>query len=267
MSVLARVAGLHPMDTQAYPIVGVAPRWKLCHLMRSPNPTMNRFEVSDAAEDLERQTLALVQTLVHLLDRALDAVVFGDGRLADQVVVTAADRKRDCQRVQEGVMSALGDHPAAGELQMLAALLQIVRGAERISAQCLKIATIVPDVAGGRTSAIFCDLVDPAARVSISEVWLAKQSFATRDVDLAHEVARADTELRRRSREIYRAALQPGEGEVVSPISMAAFLAASYLERIGDIAVDLAEQTVIVVNGLFREVDGVSAPYQAPATV
>ena len=44
---------------------------------------------------------------------------------------------------------------------MLAALLQIVHGAERIGAQCLKIVTILPDVAGGRTSAIFCDLVEP----------------------------------------------------------------------------------------------------------
>jgi phosphate uptake regulator len=232
-----------------------------------PMPRMNRLMVSDAAEDLERETLALVQRLVHLLDRALDAVVFGDDRLADEVVASAADRKHECLRVREGVMSALGDHPSAAELQILAALLQIVHGAERISAQCLKIATIVPDVAGGRTSAIFCDLVDPAARVSVSEVWLAKQSFATRDVDLAHEVARADTELRRRTREIYRVALEPEDGDVVSPISMAAFLAASYLERIGDIAVDLAEQTVIVVNGLFREVDDVPAPQPAPATV
>jgi phosphate uptake regulator len=235
--------------------------------MRYPNPGTNWFEVRPEADDLERQTLALARALVHLLDRALDAIVFGDGRLADQVVAAAGERERECQRLQEGVMSALGDHPSAGELQILAALLQVVRGAERISAQCLKIATIVPDVAGGRTSAIFRDLVDPAARVSVSELWLAEQSFAKRDVDLAHEVARADVELRRRSREIYRAALEPADGDMVSPVSMAAFLATSYLERIGDIAVDLAEQTVIVVNGLFREVDDVPAPQPAPARV
>jgi phosphate uptake regulator len=228
---------------------------------------MSQSELTDTAEELERQTLAVVQALVHLLDRALDAVVFADGRVADQVVAASADRKRECQRVQESVMSALGHHPGARELQMLAALLQIVRGAERLSGQCLKLATIVPDVAGGKTSAIFSDLVDPAARVSVSEVWLAKQSFATRDVDLAHEALRVDVELRRRSREIYRAVLQPAGADGVSPVSMAAFVATTYLERIGDIAVDLAEQTVIVVNGLFREVGDVPAPQRAPAPV
>jgi phosphate uptake regulator len=228
---------------------------------------MNQSEPSETVAELEREALAVVQALVHLLDRALDGIVYGDSRLADEVVAAASERKRECQRVQEGVMSALGCHPAPGELPMLAALLQIVRGAERISGQCLKIATIVPDVAGGKTSAIFCELVDPAARVSVSEVWLAKQSFATRDVDMAHEVVRADVELRRRSRQIYRAALEPAGADVVSPTSMAAFLAASYLERIGDIAIDLAEQTVIVVNGLFREVADVLTQQPAPATV
>ena len=86
--------------------------------------------------------------------------------------------------------------------------------------------------------------------------------------DLAHEVARAGGRVElKRGREIYRAALGPADGDMVSPVSMAAFLAASYLERIGDIAVDLAEQTVIVVNGLFREVDDVPAPQPAPASV
>lgn len=228
---------------------------------------MNQSTVSKAAEDLEHEALALVQGLIHLLDRALDAVVYGDRRLSDEVVAAVTERGGQCQRVREAVMSALGRHPAAQELQILAALLHIVRGAERLGVQCIKIATIVAELAGGKSAAIFCDLVEPAGRVSVSAVWLAKQSFATRDVDLTHEVMRAEVELRRRSREIYRAALEPGNADAVSPASMAAFLAGSYLERVGDIAIDLAEQTVIVVDGLFREIAGVAARQQAAAAV
>jgi phosphate transport system protein len=228
---------------------------------------MNQPAVSKAARDLEHDALTVVQGLIHLLDRALDAIVYGDRRLADHVVATVTERKGQCQRIQEAVMSALGRHPAPDELQLLAALLHVVRGAERLGVQCLKIATIVPELVGGKPSAIFCDLVEPAARVSISAVWLAKQSFATRDVDLTHEVMRAEVELRRRSREIYRAALEPGDADAVSAGAMAAFLAGSYLERVGDIAVDLAEQTVIVVDGLFREIADVTARQHAPATV
>jgi phosphate uptake regulator len=221
-------------------------------------------EVTETAEDLERQTLVVLQALVLQLNRALDAVVYGDRQLAEEVVGSTTERTWECQRVQEGVTSALGRHPPPDELQALAALLHIARGAGRLSGQCKKIAMIVGQVPDGQRGSIFCDLVDPAARVSISAVWLAKQSFATRDIELAHEVVRADAQLRRQSQEIYRAALA---ADMVSASSMAAFLTASYLERVGDIAIDLAEQTVIVVAGRFGDATDVTALHRAAVTI
>lgn len=221
-------------------------------------------EVTETAEDLERQTLVALQALVHQLDRALDAVVYGDRRLGDEVVASTKERTWQCQRVQEGVMSALGRHPAPHAVQALAALLHIARGAGRLSEQCKKIAMVVPQIPDGQRGPIFGDLVDPAARVSVSAIWLAKQSFATRDIELAHEVVRADAQLRRQSQEIYRAALA---ADMVSASSMAAFLTASYLERVGDIAIDLAEQTVIVVAGGYGDAADVTAPNRAAVTL
>lgn len=221
-------------------------------------------EVPETTADLERHTLAAVQALVHQLDRALDAVVYGDRRPADAVVASTRERTWECQRAQESVLSALGRHSAPDDVQALSALLHIARGAERLSEQCKKIAMIVREVPDGERGPIFCDLVDPAARVAVSAVWLAKQSFATRDVELAHEVERADAQLRRQSQEIYREALA---ADTVSASSMAAFLAASYLERIGDIAIDLAEQTVIVVASRLRDVADATSRQRAAATL
>ena len=187
-------------------------------------------------------------------------MVYGDRQLADEVLGSTRNRTWDCQRVQEGVMSALGRHKAPDQLQALAALLHIARGAGRLSEQCEKIAMIAPQVPDGQRRPIFCDLVDPAARVAVSAIWLAKQSFAARDLDLAHEVVRADAQLRRQSQDIYRAALAT---DMLSASSMAAFLAASYLERVGDIAIDLAEQTVIVVLGRFRDITDVTTAHRA----
>lgn len=221
-------------------------------------------EVTETAEDLERQTLVALQALVHQLDRALDAVVYGDRQLGDEVVASTKERTWQCQRVQEGVMSALGRHPAPDELQTLAALLHIARGAERLSEQCKKIAMVVPQIPDGRRGTIFGDLVDPAVRVSVSAVWLAKQAFAARDIELAHEAVRADAQLRRQCQEIYRAALA---ADIVSASSMAALLTASYLERVGDIAIDLAEQTVIVVAARLDDISDVATPHRAAVTL
>ncbi|HJS95155.1 MAG TPA: PhoU domain-containing protein [Solirubrobacteraceae bacterium] len=225
---------------------------------------MSQSKLTETVQGLERYTLAALQALIHQLNRAADAVVYGDRQLAHEVLLTTSERRRECQRVQEDLTSALGQHPAPDELRALAALLQIARGAGRLSDECKKIAMVVPQVPDGPRGAIFIDLVDPAARVSVSAIWLAKQSFATRDVDLAHEVLRVDAELRRRSRDIYRAALV---ADPVTRSSMAAFLAANYLERVGDIATDLAEQTVIAVTGLFWDVTAVPPPDRSAATL
>lgn len=221
-------------------------------------------EVTETAADLERQTLVALQALVHQLNRALDAVVHGDRQLADGVVASTRERTWECQRVQEGVMSALGRHPSGDALQELAALLHIARGAGRLSEQCKKLALIAAQLPDGQRGPIFCDLVDPAARVSVSAIWLAKQSFAARDIEVAHEVVRTDAQLRRQSQEIYRAALA---ADMVNASSMAAFLAASYLERVGDIAIDIAEQTVIVVAGRPHDVADVTTPHRAAVTL
>lgn len=217
-------------------------------------------EDTDTAEDLERHTLVAVGALVHQLNRALDALVIGDRQLADEVVASTFERNRECQRVEESVMSALGCHPAPDALQALAALLHIARGAGRLSEQCKKIAMTVPQVPDRQRGPIFSDLVEPAAGVAVSAVWLAKQSFANRDLELAHEVVRADAQLMRRCQEIYRAALAT---DAVSSPLMAAFLAASYLERVGDIAIDMAEQTIIVVAGRFVDVADAITPGRA----
>jgi phosphate uptake regulator len=221
---------------------------------------MSHSQVTQTTEDLERQTLAAFQALVHQLNRALDAVVYGDHELAGRVLASTQERTWECQRVEEGVTSALGRHPTPGDLQALVALLHMARGAGRLSEQCKKIAMIVPQIPDGQRGAIFGDLVEPAAHVSVSAIWLAKQSFATRDVELAHEVVRADAQLRLRSQEIYRTALA---ADMMSASSMAAFLTASYLERVGDIAIDLAEQTVIVVTARFRDEEDVTTQPRA----
>jgi phosphate uptake regulator len=54
---------------------------------------------------------------------------------------------------------------------------------------------------------------------------------------------------------------------MVSASSMAAFLTASYLERVGDIAIDLAEQTVLVVAGRVHEAADVTTLHPAAVTL
>jgi phosphate uptake regulator len=138
---------------------------------------------------------------------------------------------------------------------MLASLLHALRGSLRIRGQCVSMVKLVPTgMPAGPESTALLELVESAAALSISGVWLARAALASRDVELAHEVVRLDAELTRRSGVIFRRALEVAEEPGVRPWAIAMLLVGSYAERVSDAAVDIAEQTVIVVNGLFREV-------------
>jgi phosphate transport system protein len=218
--------------------------------MPSPLP---RFTAT--VETLEREALGELQGVVRQLDRSVEAVTGQDERLADQVLRNEEAAEERYRLLQERVLAALASHRGAPDLQMLASLLHVLRGLRRIGGQCASMARLASaTTAAAPEPTALSELVEGAAALSVSAVWLARASFASRDVELAHEVARLDAELTRRSRVIARRALELADAGELHEWAMTTLLVGSYSERVSDAAVDIAEQTVVIVNGLFREV-------------
>jgi phosphate transport system protein len=71
---------------------------------------------------------------------------------------------------------------------------------------------------------------------------------------------RQDREINRLNREIFSAAIEIGDDPDTREWAMTMILAARCIERIGDNAVDIGEQTAFVVSGLFREFSDSSHP-------
>ncbi len=93
-----------------------------------------------------------------------------------------------------------------------------------------------------------------------SQVAQAKEAFASRNVELAQDMVRQDAEVNRLNREIFRRAVDVGDDLDMREWAMFMVLVARCLERIGDNTVDIAEQVVFVVTGLFREFADASTP-------
>src|SRR3712207_8700465 len=85
------------------------------------------------------------------------------------------------------------------------------------------------------------------------EVVQAKKAFERRDVGLAEDLVRQDEQVNRLNREVFAHALQIGDDPDTREWAMYMMLVGRALERIGDNAVDIGEQTAFVVTGLFRE--------------
>lgn len=94
----------------------------------------------------------------------------------------------------------------------------------------------------------------------MSQISQAKQAFARRDAQLAEDLPRQDETINRLNRECFQLALEIGDDADMREWAMQMMLAARCLERIGDNAVDIGEQTAFVVTGLFREFTDASHP-------
>jgi phosphate transport system protein len=157
--------------------------------------------------------------------------------------------------VHQGVLSLLARQaPVATDLRIVAALLHCIRCVERMGDQCVNIAKLVP--LSGYEAPKDKDILDSIERMGVcarSQVSQAKEAFATRNVELAQDLVRQDAEINRLNREIFKRAVEVGDDLDVREWAMFMILVARCLERVGDNTVDIAEQVVFVVTGLFRE--------------
>ncbi|MEX2195237.1 MAG: phosphate signaling complex protein PhoU [Thermoleophilaceae bacterium] len=223
---------------------------------------MTREAFQEELTKLEAQALGGIDLVVASLDRTIEAVEQRDVELAGMVI--ADDDRIDGRymEVHQGLLSVLAlQAPVATDLRVAAALLHVVGYIERMGDQCVNVAKMVP--LDGQDAP-----VDPAMVANIilmgrqarSLVEQAKRAFQRRDVALAQDLVRQDDEIDRLNRECFRLALEIGDDADRREWAMHMMLAARAIERIGDNAVDIGEQTAFVVTGLFREFEDASHP-------
>jgi phosphate transport system protein len=221
-----------------------------------------RHQFHEALRELEEQTLGGLDLVTGQLDRALQSLAYQDVELAGMVV--ADDDRLDGRylEVHQGILSLLARQaPVAGDLRIVAAMLNAIRCVERMGDQCVNIAKLIP--LSGYEAPKDKDILDAIERMgqlARSQVVEAKEAFAARDVELAHDLVRQDAEINALNRNVFRRAVEVGDNLDMREWAMFMILVARCLERIGDNTVDIAEQVAFVVTGLFREFADASSP-------
>ena len=225
-------------------------------------PLEARAHFQEQLRELEEQALGGLDMVAEALERTLEAVLHQDVELASYVI--ADDDRIDGRylEVRQGILSLMARQaPVASDLRLIAALLDLIRNIERMGDQCVNISKLVPLV--GREPPVeegILARIERMARQAVSQVAQCKQAFARRDVQLAEDLVRQDDEIDRLNREIFSLALQAGDDPDAREWGATMMLVARSIERIGDNAVDIGEQTAFVVTGLFREFTDASHP-------
>jgi phosphate transport system protein len=221
-----------------------------------------RHNFRETLKALEQQALGGLDIVIRQLDRALEAVSYQDVELAAMVVADDDQVDGRYLEVHQGVLSLLATQtPVATDLRLVAALLHIIRCIERIGDQCVNVAKLVP-LSGHEQpkDKEILDAIERMGRLAHSQLTQAKEAFAGRNVDLANDLVHQDVEINQLNRAIFRRAVDIGDELELREWAMLMILVARALERVGDNTVDIAEQVVFVVTGLFRELADASHP-------
>jgi phosphate transport system protein len=227
-----------------------------------------RSQFQEELRELEKQALGALPMVVTALDRAIETVQHQDVELASMVI--ADDDRIDGRylEVHQGVLSLLAlQAPVAGDLRLVAAILHVIKHIERMGDQCVNMAKLVP-LAGHEppSDANMLDLISRMGAQARQQVIQCGQAFDRRDAEMAQDLVRQDDEIDRLNRQVFHRALEIGDDPDQREWGMHMMLIGRCIERIGDNAVDIGEQTAFVVTGLFREFEDASHPELAPPT-
>jgi phosphate transport system protein len=228
--------------------------------------SQSRAQFHEELAELERMALGGLDMVTAALERAVETVMNQDVELASMVIDDDDRIDGRYLEVHQGVLSLLARQaPVATDLRVVAAILHVIKHVERMGDQCVNMAKLVP--LAGHEPPADQRLLENLGRMGDQarrQVVQCKLAFERRDVELAQDLVRQDDQIDRLNRDCFHIALEIGDDPDRREWAMHMMLVARCLERIGDNAVDIGEQTAFVVTGLFREFEDASHPQLAP---
>jgi phosphate transport system protein len=197
----------------------------------------------------------------RLLDGALEALIAPASDAADTVIAGDDDVDRVYLQVEHGVESLLArQSPVAVDLRFVLAVNHVNQNLERVGDQCVNIAKLSKLFAELPLTPELLEDFTVMGNQASGMIATAMDSFSQRDLELAESLVELDQVINERNHGLARRIIQGGIDEASIEMPLRAMLVARAIERIGDNAVDIGEQTAYLVTAAFREFTDASHP-------
>ena len=215
---------------------------------------MTRIQFHDALERMELDLLELGELAGSAVQRAVEAVVQNDESKANQVIADDDPIDDLYLKLDSGVLGLLAlQSPVAADLRLVSAILHSCLHLERIGDQAVNIAKIqlaTRDLPGSDQMRM---QIAEMGEIVVGMIRTAMEAFARRDLELCMRLPKMDDPVDRLNRRTHLEALKLADDPRALDWGLHMNLAARALERVGDNAVDIAEQVGFLVTGEFRE--------------
>ena len=220
-----------------------------------------RTTFQDELNLLETTLMEEGSLVLRALRGALNALEQRDHELADEVIAFDDDVDDRYLRIEEGIQSLLARQtPVASDLRLVLAILHVNLHLERMADYCVtiaKLSKLVPEV---EPSPRFVEGFDEMGSRCEEMIRIALDAFSDRDLAGAEVLVELDELIDRANRRVVQRILELGEASRMREYGLRMVLVSRALERIGDHAVDIGEQTAYLLTGEFREFTDASHP-------
>ena len=215
---------------------------------------MARVEFQHSLDALEATLQEQGELVLRALRGAVDVLRSQDVELCDEVV--AFDDEVDAR--YHGIERSVGEllaqqSPVATDLRLVLAILHDSIHLERIGDQCVTIAKLTKLAAELEPHHDLVEGLTDMGERAEEMVRIALDSFSARDVERAHGLVELDELIDRTNRRVSDQVLSMANTPGTQEWGMRMIVVSRCIERIGDNAVDIGEQTAFVVTGEFHE--------------
>jgi phosphate transport system protein len=213
-----------------------------------------RVTLQEELDQLEAAVQEEGELILRALRGCLGALEHQDIELADEVIAFDDEVDAAYLAVEEGIQSLLARQtPVAVDLRTVLAILHVNLHLERMADYCVTVAKMTKLVAGVPPDETLVEAFDEMGARAEEMIRVALDSLADRDVERAESLVDLDELIDRANRRAVEQVIGIGGDHDRREWGLRMILVSRCLERIGDHAVDIGEQTAFLVTGEFRE--------------
>ncbi len=221
--------------------------------------------IDEALDRIEAELQEEGQRVLAALRGAMRALAERDSELADEVVAFDDEIDTLFLDVERSIQALLALHtPVARDLRLLLAMLHINLLLERTGDGCVTVAKLTRLVADVEPDAALLETLVEMGERAEEMLRVALDSFSRRDLEEAESLVELDELIDRANRRFVERLVDVMAEPSLREWGLRMVVVARTIERIGDRAVDIGEQTAYLLTAQFREFTDASHPATRP---
>jgi phosphate transport system protein len=213
-----------------------------------------RVTLQEELDQLEARLQEEGVQVLRALRGSMNALTHQDIELADEVISFDDEVDASYLAIEEGIQSLLARQtPVAVDLRLVLAVLHVNLHLERMADYCVTVAKLTKLVHDVTPDTTLLEAFDEMGSRAEEMIRVALDSFSERKVEQAESLVDLDELIDRGNRRVVNHVLELGANPEMREWGLRMIVVSRCLERIGDHAVDIGEQTAFLVTGEFRE--------------